>query len=412
MVAKAAEQGEQIELEICTVKVEGNNATITTSLSGDQLMAIYPAKYAVVTQLDGKGGNKTVIRDSIPSVQTGKFADANICSAEIGKGNTAEFKNTTAVLRFYVDKSIGVQSIRITGSGIADDEETGNVITVEAPAGMTLDAVTDDPDKRICYVSVADEAGGNLNFEIRTTTQDTVKKNSNKFGKIAGGRLYTVFIPYYIDLGDAGKWAYCNIGAFLPEEPGYYFSWGNTQGYVYDGQNWVSAPGGQTVLSGGFTEENYAGTNGSSISGRSLKVDVTEDAACAAWGGKWRIPTKEEYETLKNTSGKSWENSYNSSGQGGMLIQNQLFFPGVGIVKWGGLDPDTSEMGHYWNSDFEENGLTGSALFANVGSLYFITASAGRFFGLPIRPIYASAPATGSTVDDFDVKDDDSSNWQ
>lgn len=48
----------------------------------------------------------------------------------------------------------------------------------------------------------------------------------------------------FVDLGlpSGLKWAKCNIGASTPEEYGYYFFWGGTQGYVYDSENskWVN----------------------------------------------------------------------------------------------------------------------------------------------------------------------------
>lgn len=35
----------------------------------------------------------------------------------------------------------------------------------------------------------------------------------------------------YVDMGEAGIWATCNIGANKPEEYGLYFAWGETEGY-------------------------------------------------------------------------------------------------------------------------------------------------------------------------------------
>lgn len=36
----------------------------------------------------------------------------------------------------------------------------------------------------------------------------------------------------YVDMGEAGIWATCNIGASKPEEAGLYFAWGETEGYI------------------------------------------------------------------------------------------------------------------------------------------------------------------------------------
>ena len=39
---------------------------------------------------------------------------------------------------------------------------------------------------------------------------------------------------------DGPVWAFCNIGATVPEECGYYFWWGDTVGYVRENNNWVA----------------------------------------------------------------------------------------------------------------------------------------------------------------------------
>ena len=352
-------------LDTCEVKIIGKKATISTDLTGP-LTAAYPAKLAKIKDGEFDGFD-------IPAMQSGKFSDANLCYAEMeGKDESSlHFENCCPVLKFYVDESIGVKSIQIA----SDLHIAGNSmkITVEAPEGKTLYDVmpSEGQDKRICYVALSskDVHSNQLKFETETATQGTVTRTPTNNVLLKEGHMYNAFIPYYIEV-NGQKWAYCNIGAFLPEEPGYYFSWGNTQGYVYDGQNWVSAPGGQTVLGGGFTEENYAGTTGSSISGSSLKVDVTEDAACAAWGGKWRIPTSQEYQNLFNAcvgvdgydtttkpttgtpsaKGVYWCDSYD--GVAGCLfcdVTSKLFFPAAGEGE------DTSLLGLgsggiYWSN--------------------------------------------------------------
>lgn len=138
---------------------------------------------------------------------------------------------------------------------------------------------------------------------------------------LPAGTLASVFIPYYINVNVGTddepyiqKWSYCNLGAFLPEEPGYFFSWANTSGYVKDARgNWVRACGSEGAEYIEFNQESYEARNGHGY-GASLQQDIDLytsqfDAAYYAWrsipmfGGTpddWRMPTKAEVDTLLN----------------------------------------------------------------------------------------------------------------
>lgn len=118
----------------------------------------------------------------------------------------------------------------------------------------------------------------------------------------------------YVDLGlPSGKiWATCNIGANQPTEYGTYFAWGET------------SPKNQ------FEWENYKYSNGEAESrvkmtkycshSRKGEIDnkqvleLDDDAAAANWQGKWRTPTKEEWEELLNSCNWEWVKDYNHQG--------------------------------------------------------------------------------------------------
>ena len=74
----------------------------------------------------------------------------------------------------------------------------------------------------------------------------------------------------YVDLGLSVKWATCNVGASLPEQPGDYYCWGRTD------TSWDTP-----FLS---SQADISGTN--------------NDAATKTWGSKWQIPTKAQFEEL------------------------------------------------------------------------------------------------------------------
>ena len=86
-----------------------------------------------------------------------------------------------------------------------------------------------------------------------------------------------------VDLGLSVLWADCNVGANTPEELGAHFAWGETSEKTY------------------YTNENYKLKGKYNSWGNRKRLDAADDAAHVNWGGKWRMPTKEEYaELFKN----------------------------------------------------------------------------------------------------------------
>lgn len=88
-----------------------------------------------------------------------------------------------------------------------------------------------------------------------------------------------------IDLGLSVKWASCNLGANDSKENGDYFRWGETE------------PNGTGSREGYMYYDDITRTYidlGEDISGTEY------DVAHVKLGGKWRMPTKAEYEELKS----------------------------------------------------------------------------------------------------------------
>lgn len=402
-----------------TVTVVNGKASFITDLTG-KLKAVYPSNAAKIDEYGEIVGVK------VPLTQSGFFKDANIAMAEIGiTQNTAIFKPQTAVLRFYVDNSIGVKRIEIremndciiadeldsvqevedstvqeaaaeaaeaaaqdlpqafgeTGESLSHASSSGSFITV-MPSDGECPTLGDWLQDRVCYVAIlptATESGddeeedvkkkkaknelvweaGPNTYDLSVTSYTFTQNASNTIApipeaaaslgeKISGegipvaplshdgvvsktfidvslpaGSLASVFIPYYIrvNVGTEEKpyyqnWSYCNLGAFLPEEPGYFFSWANTSGYVKDARGkWVRACGSEGAEYIEFNQESYEARSDGHGYGASLQQDIDLytsqfDAAYYAWrsslpmfGGTpddWRMPTKAEVDTLLN----------------------------------------------------------------------------------------------------------------
>lgn len=138
-----------------------------------------------------------------------------------------------------------------------------------------------------------------------------------------------------IDLGlpSGTKWASCNVGANKPEEYGDYYAWGETttkKEYTYD--NYLYYKNGKYL------------NIGADISGTQY------DVARAKWGGKWRIPTKDEVEELVDNCKYEWTTL--NGVKGGKFTGpngNSIFFPAAGY-RWDGDLYDSGEYGNFWSS--------------------------------------------------------------
>jgi len=140
--------------------------------------------------------------------------------------------------------------------------------------------------------------------------------------------------PHVIDMGKAGKWACCNVGASAPWEYGGYYAWGETEEKdYYDLSTYIHFDGSS------YTCHNI----GSDISG--TKYDV----AHVKWGGNWCMPSKEKFQLLINNCTYEW---ITLNGISGELFRssngNAIFLPAAGY-RFEHLY-EVGENGGYWSS--------------------------------------------------------------
>ena len=234
----------------------------------------------------------------------------------------------------------------------------------------------------------------------------------NKDMTLSAGKMYNLPDPtaaespwtplpdsnFYVDLGTAGKWARCNLGASNPEDFGDYFAWGEPSGYFagktyfsYENYAWG------TSLFSDFTKYVWESQYGTVDNLNTL--EYRDDAAYQASGGKFRMPTIGELEALFNLQ-KEWVSNYNNSGVSGCKItgnDRSIFLPAAGYRQYELLVKRWDE-GRYWSSSLktDQDASTYMAWSGGVElqSLIPNTVRAGRypinrFMGLSIRPIYA-----------------------
>lgn len=103
----------------------------------------------------------------------------------------------------------------------------------------------------------------------------------------------------YTDMGEAGIWATCNVGASKPEGTGDYFAFGETTtksnfspgGYKYaKDYDWVAGQLGSVTKYCNLPE--YGDVDDK------LQLDIEDDAAHARLGGDWLIPSMEDFYKL------------------------------------------------------------------------------------------------------------------
>ena len=101
----------------------------------------------------------------------------------------------------------------------------------------------------------------------------------------------------YVDLGlpSGTLWATCNVGASKPEEYGDYFAWGEIEPKkTYEYENYkLGAQEGKVTK---YCTNSYWG-----VVDNKLELLPEDDAATANWGSNWCMPSKDQFDELKNS---------------------------------------------------------------------------------------------------------------
>ena len=181
----------------------------------------------------------------------------------------------------------------------------------------------------------------------------------------------------YVDLGlpSGLKWATCSVGASKPEDYGNYYAWGETETKdTYDYDN--SLTYGLSISE--LESQGYIDGKGN--------LTPAHDAVTANWGGAWRMPTKAEFEELKNNCSWKWTtqngvNGYKVTGTNG----NSIFLPAAGF-RFGSSLYRAGSSGYYWSS------TPGESYSYSAWNLYFNSSEYdmydnSRYYGRSVRPV-------------------------
>ncbi|MCF0213591.1 MAG: hypothetical protein HUK13_03955, partial [Muribaculaceae bacterium] len=195
----------------------------------------------------------------------------------------------------------------------------------------------------------------------------------------------------YVDLAlpSGTKWATCNLGASSPEDHGDYYGWGCTE--PYKDTDYVYWPLYFQKLGGTGTSKEDCGTDADPLKYYVLNMKSiagTEwDAVHLDIGGKWHIPTEDEFLELLNTDNCSctWDSEKYGYTVTSKKNGNSIFLPAAGS-----RDRTSSSLygiGHYWSSTPAERYNFGSCGFTFYPVYDWSATSNNRYEGMPIRPV-------------------------
>lgn len=191
----------------------------------------------------------------------------------------------------------------------------------------------------------------------------------------------------WVDLGLSVKWATCNVGATKPEEYGNHYAWGETttkREYISSTYKWCN--GSHTTLTKYNTESDYGTVDNKTV------LELADDAARANWGGKWRMPTDEEWKELHNNCAWTWTTRNGVKGYAvkSKINGNSIFLPAAGcrvaVLKVG--------IGHYWSSSlYTGNSDNAWQMCFDSGIVGMYRLNSGnsrgsyRYCGRSVRPV-------------------------
>lgn len=203
----------------------------------------------------------------------------------------------------------------------------------------------------------------------------------------------------YVEIGGV-KWATMNIGANSVTDTGLYFQWGDTQGYT---ASQVGEGEGQKYFSwedykygDGTSSPDTTGMTKYNSSDNKTVLDASDDAAQAAWGNDWRMPTAAEFQALNAATTSAWTDNYHNSGVAGLICTDKtdsskvLFFPATGFCHYGNVSY-VGINGNYFSSSIAPSTVKDaySLSLGRYGTDWEYVGN--RVYGYPVRPVYDSS---------------------
>lgn len=416
----------------------------------------YKAYYGIGTDLILSGA-QTYVADNVKDAPM--YATVSVTD---GKTAPVKFKNLCGILELTLKKSVfekvrsiiiassqslsGQLSVSGSGDAISSTLGTGATKTIVLDCGENGVALTESGVKFNIIMPENNYTGVGIQIFATDGSVCTKTLKSTSVLPITRSEITpTSFTATTdeteaheaIDLGlpSGKKWAFMNIGAqSKASESGNYYAWGEIapkSNYTLSTYKWGSTATAHT---------KYNSTDGKT------RLDLTDDVAVMNWGGKWHIPTIDDWNELKNNCYVVYTNSYNSTGVKGYIFYKpqveadrgkfyngssntyksaktynseditttsggifgiggttkteqanpHIFLPivsyydGQNLFNAGG----SNQYAYYWSAD--RMTVSNAKLFRGESAsknALVTTSSLGRYYGLPIRAVRDADPA-------------------
>ena len=311
--------------------------------------------------------------------------------------------------------------ILVTGITLS---ETSVPLLVGEGTTLTAAVVPDNAENRAVSWSSSDESiakvdgNGKVSAVARGKAEITVSaRDGSGISAICTVLVSNPCPEGAIDMGSTTAegikvyWAPVNLAATgfagSQEEVGDFFAWGETQpyyssrdplvwregksaGYAWPSYQWFKGyhSDKNAIVSKYCTKEMAAYWGGSGEPDGKSVLDPEDDVAHVILGGKWRMPTNEEYSNLRSVCQREWTSV---NGRIGLKLTapngNILFFPGTG--EWFGTNYSNlqNHRGYYWTSSLTKGGCSYAYFMAADVNGMAPEAMAGRSLGIAVRAV-------------------------
>ncbi|MBO7478277.1 MAG: hypothetical protein J6U04_10140 [Salinivirgaceae bacterium] len=288
-------------------------------------------------------------------------------------------------------------------------KETTYTVQVTATEGGTVEGQNGEYKEGETVVFTAIPADGYCFSQWSDGSTKNPRNITIRNKDVSLAALFFTTVDFGLESGTL--WATCNIGAANPWNYGDYYAWGETQTkdeYNWDTYKYQYRKGDWNLLTKYCYDAEY-GNNG--FTDALTTLVAADDAATAAFGEGWAMPTHAEWEELYSQCYWVWTENYNNQNVRGYIVYKaksegdkgtkvfsdgtpsasysladaHIFLPAAGDY-FGSSVCDAGNYGHYWSSSLYEFDTYGAwYCFFDSSDVRLVPNYRGN--GFSIRPV-------------------------
>ena len=382
-----------------------NNLMSTLTMGNHPHLKTLSCNTNQLTALDVSGCDSLNLLKVYGNQITGQALDALIASLRIDA-------DTTSVIEVFCDPTYTPEEVMTCTRRQAKAARTRGWVAkywqystypyplLEVPMYIRGDVdgdgeVTADDVPVLANYLVGKPTDGVLYDEETADVDETGTPSLSDLTRLNNYMLYGEFDHLFVDLGlpSGTLWATTNIGSDTPEATGLYFAWGETTGYAIDEAHTFNYASYTLCNGTDHTLTKYCFDSDYGYEGYTdnlTELETIDDAAYQNWGSGWRIPSKEQYNELMNTSYTDQELTTQNGVYGCKVTSKtngrSIFLPATGYRN--GSTVSSGNYADYGTRTMGTNSPISCQTFSfsqNLGISNNTTT--GRYRGHNIRPV-------------------------